>query len=489
MNDVMKIYEQLQGEWKKRVKPHKCVGMALEDDGLLLVEIHRRKETYSIAKKERFAFPEEVSWDRPRQLGEALKQFLRDGGFAARKTVVGIPTKWTMSREMTLPPSPANNIKGALKIHAEREFSLGPEDLVLDYTGEVRPNGPSRLLLSAMLKKRMFQIQEVARAAGLEVLSITPSSAVLFDLAGRNETAASRPGFALMLRKASAELLADTGEGVVSFRYFQRIPEAGPAFSAELHRTIFSIMKAYPGSGGEILWYWSRSADLEGGAFDIGEAMPPGMTAGVLPLSGILDEFGLSDDGEDAGPFAPGLALGLKAFREPAASVPDFLNSRMEARVGRIEKRHVKLAALATCVLVILLIGSIVSWKMNVNEVSELKENLAGMQADIDIAKNVVDKVAGAEKWYGGRPRVLDCLRELTLVFPEEGRIWTSSLALNEEMGGIISGKAVDEQGVIEVMDKMKKSSLFSDVQMIYMRDSGNGNQEISFSMSFIFEG
>jgi hypothetical protein len=126
---------------------------------------------------------------------------------------------------------------------------------------------------------------------------------------------------------------------------------------------------------------------------------------------------------------------------------------------------------------------------MKVGEVAELKATLAGMQADIDVARGVVDRVSDAGGWYDRRPRVLGCLRELTRVFPEEGRVWTSSLALSEEMGGIISGKANDEDSIIEVMDKMKKSDVFSDVQMIYMRDGGKDSQTVSFSMSFVFEG
>ena len=488
MNDVMKIYEQFQGEWKKRVKPHKCLGLALEDDSLVAVEIHRKKEACFLGKSARFEFPEGASFDRPKQLGEALKQFLREDGFAARKAVVGIPLKWMMAREMTLPPSPEHAIKGALKIHAEREFSLGPEELVLDYTGVIRPDGPSRLLISAVLKKRMDQIQEVARAAELEVLSISPSSAVLFELSGRSGSETSRPQIVLLLRKTSAELLVRTGEEIVDARYFQRRSEIGPMFLADLRRALSSCMKSLPGNCEETLWLWSESGDLKNDALEIDNALLPGMMVKGLPLGGMFEEFGLSRDGDDLDLFAPSVALGCKVFREPALSVPDFLNSRMEAKVGRIEKRHVKLSALGVCALVAFLAVMIFSWKMNVNEVSELKETLAGMQTEVDIAKDVVDKVSGAGKWYGGRPRVLDCLRELTLVFPEEGRIWSSSLALNEEMGGIISGKATDEQNVIEVMDKMKKSASFNDVQMIYMRDSGNGSQEISFSMSFIFE-
>jgi hypothetical protein len=159
----------------------------------------------------------------------------------------------------------------------------------------------------------------------------------------------------------------------------------------------------------------------------------------------------------------------------------------MDAKVGRIEKRHVRMAAIVAGAVLLVLIAMVVSWKINISEVARLRGTLAGMQADIDAARDVVDKVSDARGWYSQRPRVLDCLRALTRVFPEEGRVWTSNLALSEEMTGIISGKANDEDSIIEVMDKMKKSDAFSDVQMIYMRDGGKDNREVSFSMSFVF--
>jgi len=487
MNDFMKLYEQLQGEWRKRVKPHKCLGLALSEDSLVAAELHRRKDGFSPGRKDRFAFPEDATFDRPRQLGEALRLFLKESGFVARKVAVGIPAKWVMTREVTLPPSSGSAVSGALKIHAEREFSLSPEDLVLDYTGVIHPDRPSRLVLCAMLKKRMRQIQDVVEGAGLELLSISVASAALLSLGGGVDSGA-RARFALFMGPAHVELLARVGEETVDVKYFQRRAESAPgAFLNEMGRALSAYMKSVPDGAEEKMLLWSETGDLKENATDIVGALPPGMTARYLPVEGILEGFGVSAGAEEIGPFGPSLALALSVFGERAPSVADFLNSRMEAKTGRIEKRHVRMAAMVAGAALVILAGMIVSWKMNVNEVAGLKETLAGMQADIDSAREVVGKVSDAGGWYGLRPRVLDCLRELTLVFPEEGRVWTTSLALNEEMSGIISGKANDEEGVIEVMDKMKKNGAFSNVQMIYMRDGGKESQEVSFSMSFVF--
>jgi hypothetical protein len=491
MNDFMKIYEQLQSEWKKRVKPHKCLGVALSETALFAGEVHRKKEEYTLGKRARFEFPEGASLDRPVQLGEAVKQFLKENGFTARKVAVGLPAKWIMTREMNLPPSPVHVVSGAMKIHAEREFSLGPDDLALDYTGVIHPDRPSRLMLSAMLKKRMRQIQEVANAAGLEVLSISSSSASLFTMAAEQVSGGVKPRLALFMRPAYAELLVASGEEIVEVKYFQkREQDGGKAFIAEMGRALALGMKALPEGEAPRLFLWAGpEASVRDVATDIAGAVPSGMAVVEFPVGEVFEKYGLSEEGGDMNDFGPPLALARWVFREPVPSVADFLNSRMEVKTGRIEKRHVRIASIVAAVLVLFLVGMIVSWKMNLNDVAKMKANLADMAPEVDTAHSIVDRISSADKWYDGRPRVLDCMRALTLIFPEEGSIWTSSVALNEEMSGIISGKALDEQNVIDVLDEMKKSDAFSDVQMIYLRDSGKDSQQITFSMSFVYVG
>jgi hypothetical protein len=338
-----------------------------------------------------------------------------------------------------------------------------------------------------MLKKRMRQIVDAVQGAGLELLSVSIASVSLF-CPGRGADPAARARFALFTGSACAELLVRTGEDIVTVKYFQNqaAPE-GDASMPEIARALSAYMASAPEGEEEKMLFWHESEDLKKISADMAGGLPRGIVARKLPVAGFLEAYGVSANAEEIGPFGPSLALALSVFDVPSPSVVDFLNSRMEAKVGRIEKRHVRAAALVAGVLLVLLFGMVISWKMDVGEVAGLKSTLAGMQADIDAARDVVDKVSDARGWYGRRPRVLDCLREITRVFPEEGRIWTSSLALNEEMNGIISGKANGEDDIIEVMDKMKKSDAFSDVQIVYMRDGGKDTREVSFSMSFVF--
>jgi hypothetical protein len=117
-----------------------------------------------------------------------------------------------------------------------------------------------------------------------------------------------------------------------------------------------------------------------------------------------------------------------------------------------------------------------------------LKKKLDGMDADITTTKDIIEKVRMSEGWYTERPGILDCLTALTSAFPEEGSIWVTNLALTEEMKGVITGRATNEKSVIDIMDQLKGNSLFSDVQMIYLQNTGNSSQEVSFSMNFSYQ-
>ena len=109
------------------------------------------------------------------------------------------------------------------------------------------------------------------------------------------------------------------------------------------------------------------------------------------------------------------------------------------------------------------------------------------VEADLAEARDVVAKVTFARPWYDRRASYLDCMKELTLAFPEEGVIWTTSLATQEDMAVVFSGKAVSESAVLDVLDRLKANPRLSDVKPLYLRQAGRTGREIAFAMSFTF--
>ena len=129
----------------------------------------------------------------------------------------------------------------------------------------------------------------------------------------------------------------------------------------------------------------------------------------------------------------------------------------------------------------------VLDWREDVLEVASLTGRLNDMANDLAEAKHVIDKVNFARPWYGRRPSYLDCMREVTLAFPQEVLIWTTSVAIQEDMKVVLSGKGVSESVVLDVLDRLKANPKFSDVKPLYLRQAGREEPQVAFAMSFTF--
>lgn len=473
--------------WKngKMTIPKRFMGLAIEEGEMLAADIRQDGELFHVERTARMVFPEGISFDNPGAMGKILGQFIDENQFTAKKAVIGLPAKWLMFREKTVPPSSGESLAGVIKIQAERGFSLDPDDLVIDYTGEVSSERPNRLLLAAVLRKKLDKIIESTRSAGLEVLSTTVSS-MAFSQEILGQMFRPWPCYFLYVKPNFAEFLVIEDRHIVDVKHIQRDQKAGTISLISEVRRILSLYENSPiESRKEDLMFWDSSTLSERESDDIKGSLSSHVNIMDCEDLETVKRLGLTGK-EDAHDFLVPAALG-RALIDSGDFYMDFIDSRMNTKVSRIKKEHVKWASVIVSGIIIIVLGIFISWKMDKLDVIELRSRLEGMSEDIIIAQDIVEKVGVTHSWYSGRPDILDCILELTMDFPEEGRIWTTNLALNENMEGIVSGKSVDEKSVMEVLDKLKENDLFSDVQMIYMRESGRNSQEISFSINFSF--
>ena len=130
----------------------------------------------------------------------------------------------------------------------------------------------------------------------------------------------------------------------------------------------------------------------------------------------------------------------------------------------------------------------LLSWKQTQNDIRLLKNQRTEMASSISDARSIIDKAKFARPWCDGEPKYLNCLRELTLTFPLEGRIWNTNLSIQDAMQVKFSGKAIDKPAVLEVLDRLEESSKFTQVKSLYLHESGDkAKREITFAISFIY--
>jgi len=472
------------------LKAHRFLGLAVEEQGVQAAEVRIVGGRCELVRAGEFAFPAGLSLADPAPLGKALRQFLRENRFSATRAVLGIPAGWLMAKEKDVPPAPAEAVAGILRMQAERDFSSEPADLVIDYADGADSGGAGPVLLVAALRRKTDQVAEMARAAGLKALSLTASAMALASAAGRSQSAAA---CVLWLRPHHGELTLRVGG---RFRVVRHLPlDGGPGegrglegLADQVRRLVSLLPGTEASTGPETLVIWNGSGLSPDALRGVGERL----SMKVEPAEGLsaLRITKTCFPGEEDGTrFAAAAALALAGARSKPPAV-DFLHSRLAAKKKRMALgRRAVWAAILAVALAVAGTSLLLDWQWERRDVAALRDRLEEMDGDIRAARSMTRRVSLARRWYDRTPRLLDCLRGLTLAFPAEGSIWTTSLGLREDMRGIVSGKSVDERTVLEVLDTMKARDDFSDVKLLYMRGADRGSREVSFAISFAFLG
>ncbi len=471
------------------IRTRKILGIALEEDQMLLSELHCISLRYRIIRTETFSLSPESDYAAPDQLGTALQEFLRKHHFSAKEVVVGLPAKWLLVKENEVPCVQDESLSQIARLMAEREFSLDMNDLVLDYTSSDNSNSNCHLVVMAALRSRIDPILTALRTAGLKVISVTASSPALPFPEIKSPSVSN---YSLYLRPNYAEFLVRNGKG---FRFVKHIPYHHPdgqdsgKVPASLIQQLNNFLSLRPDKSDpdrkDTLIVWDAKERTE----EFCEALPQHLHRPFnidRGLELLKRENWQGRNGPENEQYAASISLAILGLQSKPAFI-DFLNSKIcfEKKTSRKKTLWWSLGtAAALLVTAFFLIGS---WYQDKQEIFTLTNTLEEMREDIEAVESLELKVISAQGWYADRPKILDCLRELTLSFPEAGTIWVTSLALREDMRGIITGKSLDEISVLEVTDELKANPVFFNVQMLYLRDTGRSSQEVAFAIDFIY--
>jgi hypothetical protein len=449
----------------------KILGISLGSRSLLLAELHGNGASPRVVRSGEMTFDDTDSLQIPAELGKKLSSFLKKNGFAASQCVIGMPAQWLMLKEKMLPPAAPEAIAGILRIQAERDFSLEPSSLAIDYAlGRVSSEGQS-LVLVAALRERIDQIRALATSAGLKLQMITGTSLAL--------SAAAQSQTLLYIGANGAELATRSKDGLMRVRHISGASAGKSAVGAVLPELRRLLVLAQPPIDKSEIVLWDDSGEAANVSELSGELGVP------VKVGKRLNAQLEMAAGENC---AGSSALALCAFQPNLARV-DFLHSRLEIKPPSKLTSTAIWSSVAAFVIVGGLGYLLNDWRASAADVAELRQRRDDMKENLDTAKTFINRVNATRTWYERRPNYLECLREITLTFPEEGRVWTTSLSLREDMRGILNGKASDEKSVLDVLDKLKAGKKFAEVKMLNMRGSGAKGGEIMFAVSFAFLG
>ncbi|MGD0094286.1 MAG: hypothetical protein ABSE73_30630, partial [Planctomycetota bacterium] len=189
----------------------KSLGIALGSRALQVAELSANSRGYRLSAHAEFQFGELDSLQDPRALGQKLAQFLRQQGFSAGQAVFGLPAQWLMLKEKAQPPAASEVLNSMLLLQAERDFSLEPADLVLDYIPGPRTAEGQTVMLLAALRERIGQVRLLADSAGLKLQAITATTLAL--------AAAAPEADVLYLGANGVELATRGSDGLARLRH------------------------------------------------------------------------------------------------------------------------------------------------------------------------------------------------------------------------------------------------------------------------------
>jgi hypothetical protein len=444
----------------------RILGLSFGEDAVVAAEISMKAGRGELVSALRFAPEGGIQRKEAKAIGEELGKRLREKHMS-RTAVVGLPARWLMSVRSDVPPSDPRTRAGILRMNAERAVSLSPDQLVFDIADQPPEDQTGPALLIGTTRERLAAVGELLRAAGVQSRAVTSRSAPL-AMCGRE----SQSGLTLCGMSDSIEIVAVADGRIQSLRY---VSKSGNSLGVEIN-ALLNEFRAVPHEA--VVW----------GGVELRESCESaGCTvreAPSLPLDGLRET---ADREEIAlGDLAPAATL-THAGIKPDMLPFDFRRSRLELR----EKPHWRRpAAWAAAVLLAGLIGLgtlLVDQRSVRLENADLERQLDDMAPAIAHAEEIVQGVGATRGWYTRRPPFLDCLTQVTKAFPEDGGIYATGLAVREDMRGVLSGKASNDQLVLALFDSLQHSDALSEVKVLYVRESRAASQEKTFAVSFLY--
>lgn len=471
------------------------LGIALTDRAMACTELSVRGDRRTLRKAAVFALPLEVSLDNPEKLGRALRDFLKSNGFAASRTVVGVPARWLIAVDRELPPADETQARAMLRLQAER-LAVGENgELIFDYAGAAaEPDKESgKILLVGILKKQLERIQSTMETAGLNVIAVTSSALNLAQFIATTETSAPNVPV-IVLGRHGAEVVFHKAGTARMLRHVSSSSTDGhgaPAIAplgAELRRTVTLAGATMNGKpvppGGRELLFWDSVGLTNGERDELSEKLGFRLRSGSVQST--LRVEAREADGPLDEQLAPALSLAVAGSNR--AGVPlDFANSRL----APVPVRKIGTRTIIAAIVTLLVVGSIVALMLDASaresELEAATAQLAQMQPDIERAQTTLDRANFGRGFFTTRPPMLDCMREVTLALREDDPIWVTSITLRENGNGTIVGKSTSERTILAVFDRLRANENFRDVGVVDMKKGGGSSNDIAFTLSFTF--
>ena len=457
----------------------RVLGIAVGERSLLIAEVDAARSSPVVSVAAEFVYPAGMGLEQPEALGGALSEFLREKGVTARRVTLGVPARWVLLRTHQLPPADAQNARAILTLQAQAAASPECGEMIFDFLGESSESQSTSITIMGLPAVWKQRLQKFADAAGLKVISITPTASAFSD------TASAGTKVVLGVGAEGAELAVFDGSRMTMLRHLGK-SGAIAALLPELRRTIAMLpagVDELVGSGGlgksaePKMTVWRDAGIRPEELAAIGEAVEIPVAVGDVRRLGA--EISPATRG-----CASAIALAVGGLVEKNECI-DYFNPKLAA-ANRPSVRKRTVWAVATAA-VVALIGLLVYIDLSLieHDVAQSDQRLHDMEPKLVIARPFVANMQIVEGFQHGKPKSLACLRDITAMLPEDGLTYLTAFHLLGNMKGDFSGRSSSDKEVINLVDRLRAMGQFADVKQ--KLDAGGRGAEMTFSVTFTY--
>jgi hypothetical protein len=442
------------------------LSIALTPSGAQIAEAKRAGQGVSIVRRSTLLFEPDAGLDSPAALGAALSEHLKQQGYATKHAVIGLCPRWVLARHKHVPPADADALRGIVNLQVEREFAGSASDMSFDYVlgGPAGDDGQAPLLLAAVRKGVLGQVEQAAKAAGLHIEAITPTTFAAADSERSGTVALIEPGVAGVMRVQSG--------AVVGLASCPADPDA--LADAEARDRLL--------------------ANLSRCALQLPSVDPPGGLTLVLPSTvaeadaRALAESAAERFGEvDAEQADAADRLAGHAMRQ-GVSLIDFSRSRLAPpKRRRVSKRG---AWLIRAAVLVLLVGGTAGylWLDATSRRDNLQAEYDAMKDKANELKTIRADTRLAETWFDERLPAHDVLLELTRTFPTDGQIRVETLTIQSDLDCQVECTAEDRRTMDRYFSQIQDSTRLMRVDLGGYRPAGGRDEWVDFPIEFRYD-
>lgn len=448
------------------------LGIVFYEQTIAVSEVENSGGSIHVRRSAQFHLPDGMTLENVASVQTQFGAFLKEQGFKVRKAAVGISAKHILSTLLKVPPiQDAQTRHETIKIHLERKLQMELSEIVFDYWNSTNKQSNTTLALTA-LRTTIAGIRSLLAGLKITPLWLTGTSCGIDFV--------TSPGLDCNMIEYphSVEVFIFESRALKAVLTIPK--ESSGEFNSELankiirqvNRTLWSVSEK---KEEELNFYWWTNHPQTTAA-----------AGGVHKILGNLKQLEVKGDKTSVAGNLCDFAVQLVGKMLSAEAPPiNFLNGHHQEKKLIMTRQRLSRIAASAAVVIVLIGLYFYGWYSDRTMIVQYQQQLDSMAESVQAARQMIDQVGYARQWFQQQPVHLERLRELTLAFPRSSDIWLTSLAVDESLNQIITGRATTEEAILDVVDTLKSNSLFGDIKLLYIRKMGKETNIMTFAINF----